>query len=82
MAKQTALKALQMAACDNAKLLPLSGKLNPYPEGALGVIDEGAYADMILVDGNPLEDLESVADPENNFDLIMKDGKIYKNTLK
>ena len=42
MAKQTALKALQMATCDNAKLLPLSGKLNPYPEGALGVIDEGA----------------------------------------
>ena len=40
-----------------------------------------AYADLILVDGNPLEDLDLIADPEANFDLIMKDGKIYKNAL-
>jgi imidazolonepropionase-like amidohydrolase len=33
------------------------------------------------VDGNPLEDLDLVADPDANFDLIMKDGVIYKNTL-
>jgi imidazolonepropionase-like amidohydrolase len=35
----------------------------------------------LLVDGNPLEDIEVMVDPEENFDLIMKDGKIYKNTL-
>ncbi len=50
-------------------------------EGALGVLKPGAYADLIIVDGNPLEDLKLVADPENNFKVIMKDGKIYKNTL-
>ena len=43
---------------------------------------EGAYADLLLVDGNPLENLELVADPEKNFVVIMKDGKIYKNTVK
>lgn len=47
-----------------------------------GVIKEGAYADMVLVDGNPLEDLDLVIDPEKNFVLIMKDGIIYKNTVK
>lgn len=77
----TPFEALKMATCDNAELLALSGKLNPYPEGPLGVIEEGAYADMILVDGNPLEDLDLVGDPENKFLLIMKDGTIYKNAL-
>ena len=42
---------------------------------------EGAYADMVLVDGNPLEDLDLVADPDKNFVVIMKDGKVYKYTL-
>ena len=46
------------------------------------MIVEGAYADLLLVDGNPLEDLDLVGDAEANFDLIMKDGKIYKNTLQ
>lgn len=77
----TPYEALKMATCDNAELLALSGKLNPYPEGPLGVIKEGAYADMILVNGNPLKDLDLVSDPVNNFKLIMKDGTIYKNTL-
>ena len=45
------------------------------------ISDVGAYADLILVAGNPLEDLDLVADPDANFDLIMKDGKIYKNEL-
>lgn len=77
----TPFEALKMATCDNAELLALTGKLNPYPNGPLGRIDEGAYADMILVDGNPLKDLDLVSDPENRFKLIMKDGVIYKNTL-
>ncbi len=77
----TPFEALKMATCDNAELLKLSGPLTPYPLGPLGVIEEGAYADLILVDGNPLENLDLVSDPEQNFDLIMKDGVIYKNAL-
>lgn len=72
---------LRMATSENAKLLALSGPRNPYRDGELGKITEGAYADLILVDGNPLENIDLVADPEKNFLLIMKDGKIYKNTL-
>ena len=78
----TPYEALKMATSDNAKLLELSGPRHPYQEGPLGVIKEGAYADMIIVDGNPLEDLDLVADPENNFVVIMKDGKVFKNTLQ
>lgn len=75
-------ETLKMATSENAKLLNLCGPRNPYTEGDLGVIKEGAYADLILVDGNPLEDLSLVADPDTNFVLIMKDGKVYKNTIK
>jgi len=78
----TPYEALRMATHDNGELLKLSGPRDPYPDGKLGVIEEGAYADLLLVDGNPLEDLDLVADPENNFVIIMKDGKIYKNTLQ
>nr|WP_035375196.1 hypothetical protein [Acinetobacter haemolyticus] len=60
----------------------LSGKRNPYQDGKLGEISEGAYADLILVNGNPLENIRLVEDPENNFKIIMKDGKIYKNTIE
>jgi len=63
------------------ELIALSGPRNPYP-GKLGVIEEGAYADLLLVDGNPLENIDLIGDPEKNFVIIMKDGKIYKNTLK
>jgi len=77
----TPFEALKMATCDNAELLKLSGKLTPYPDGPLGVIEAGAYADLILVDGNPLENLDLVGDPVENFRLIMKDGVIYKNEL-
>ena len=55
--------------------------MNPYKYGTLGVIEEGAYADMILVEGNPLEDITLIRDYENNFKLIVKDGQIWKNTL-
>jgi imidazolonepropionase-like amidohydrolase len=73
-------EALIMATGTNAELLALSGPRNPYP-GKLGVIEEGALADLVLVDGNPLEQIELVADPATNFKVIMKDGKIYKNTV-
>ncbi|KFL29986.1 hydrolase [Devosia riboflavina] len=74
----TPAEALQMATGTNGELLLLSGKRNPYP-GRIGLIEEGAYADLLLVDGNPLEDLSLVADPENKFLIIMKDGVIYKD---
>jgi len=76
----TPAEALKMATADNAKLLALSGPRSPY-QGKLGVVEVGALADLILVDGNPLEDITLVSDPETNFVVIMKDGKVYKNTL-
>jgi imidazolonepropionase-like amidohydrolase len=76
----TPAEALVMATSTNAELLALSGKRNPYP-GKLGVVEERALADLLLVDGNPLENINLVADAEKNFLVIMKDGKIYKNTL-
>ena len=76
----TPAEALTMATATNGELLRLSGLRNPYP-GKLGVVEEGALADLLLVDGNPLEDIKLVADPAKNFLIIMKDGTIYKNTL-
>jgi len=78
----TPYEALKMATSDNAELLALSGPRNPYQAGPLGVIKEGAYADLVLVEGNPLENLDLIVDPAKNFVVIMKDGKIYKNTVK
>ena len=74
-------EALKMATGDNGQLLALSGLRSPYP-GKLGVVEEGALADLLLVDGNPVENIELVADPAKNFMVIMKDGKIFKNLLK
>lgn len=71
---------LKMVTHDNAELLALSGSRNPYP-GKLGVIEEGALADLILVEGNALEDVTLLENPEKNILLIMKGGQIYKNTL-
>ena len=69
-----------MATGINAQLLALSGLRNPYP-GQLGLIAEGALADLLLVNGNPLEDIRLIEDPGRNFVVIMKDGTVYKNTL-
>lgn len=76
----TPFEILNQALVNNAELMSWSGPRNPYP-GKLGVIEEGAYADILLVDGNPLEDLTLFNKPEKTLVLIMKDGKIYKNTL-
>jgi imidazolonepropionase-like amidohydrolase len=76
----TPAEALAMATGTNAELLALSGKRNPYP-GKLGVVEEGALADLVLVDGNPIENIKLIEDPAKNFLVIMKDGKIYKNLL-
>jgi imidazolonepropionase-like amidohydrolase len=58
----------------------LSGKRNPYPV-KLGVVEQGALADLLLVDGDPIANIKFVADPAKNLVVIMKDGRIYKNLL-
>jgi imidazolonepropionase-like amidohydrolase len=73
-------EALKMATGDNGQLLALSGLRSPYP-GKLGVIEEGALADLLLVDGNPVDNIDLISDPAKNFVVIMKDGKIFKNLL-
>jgi imidazolonepropionase-like amidohydrolase len=77
----TPAEALVMATGTNAELLALSGKRNPYP-GKLGVVEEGALADLLLVDGDPLKNITLIADPAKNFVVIMKDGKVYKNLIR
>ncbi len=76
----TPAEVLVMATGTNAELLKLSGKRSPY-RGKLGVVEEGALADLLLVDGNPVENINLIADPARSFVVIMKDGKVYKNTL-
>jgi imidazolonepropionase-like amidohydrolase len=76
----TPAEALKMATADNGELMALSGFINPYP-GKLGVVEEGALADLLLVDGNPLENIKLVEDPGKNFLVIMKNGVVYKDTL-
>ena len=76
----TPAEVLTMATGINAQLLLLSGPRNPYP-GKLGVVEEGALADLLLVDGDPVENLRLIENPDKSFVVIMKDGTIYKNTL-
>ncbi len=74
----TNAEILKMITHDNAQLLQLSGLRSPY-SGKLGVVEEGALADLLLVDGNPLQDLSLIADPEKNFLVIIKNGHLYKS---
>ncbi|MGB3365791.1 MAG: amidohydrolase family protein [Thermodesulfobacteriota bacterium] len=67
------------ATGNGGEIVALSGKRNPY--GKVGVIEQGAMADMLIYSKNPLEDIAIVEDFENNLEFIMKDGKIYKDTL-
>jgi len=77
----TPVEVLRMATSVNAELLALSGKRSPYP-GTLGVVREGALADLLLVDGDPTTNIRLIEDPAKNLLVIMKDGKVYKNALK
>lgn len=72
---------LLMATGTNAELLAMSGPRNPYPD-RIGVIEAGAYADLLLVDGDPIADIKLLADPEKNLKIIMKDGRFYKDTVR
>ena len=76
----TPAETLAMATGTNAELLALSGNRNPYP-GKLGVVAEGALADLLLVDGDPIANIRLIENPEQNLLVIMKDGRVYKNTL-
>ena len=75
------VEILRQATSKGGELLEMSGHKNPYPK-KLGVIEVGAYADVLLINGNPLEDITILKNSTENIALIMKDGKVYKNTLK
>jgi len=78
----TPVEQLQQITGNNGKVLALSGLKNPYPGAELGVIKEGAFADIIIVNGDPTKNIRLLMDADKNIDLIMKDGKIYKNAIK
>ena len=77
----TPAETLVMATSTNAQLLALSGERNPYP-GKLGVVEEGALADLLLVDGDPIANIKLIEDPAKSFVVIMKDGRIHKNLVR
>jgi len=76
----TPIEQMQQVTGNNGEILALSTWKDPYPHGDLGVIEEGAYADILLIDGDPTQDIRLFMDSDN-IDLIMKDGRIYKNEL-
>lgn len=75
------LSVLKSATLWGGEVAAMTGPNNPYPQGRLGVIEEGAYADILLVNGNPLDNPAILADHAANLHLIMKDGIVFKNTL-
>jgi imidazolonepropionase-like amidohydrolase len=72
-------EVLQQATIRNAELLTLSGDRNPYP-GRLGVIADGALADVILVDGDPVADISLIERPGETFHAIVKAGQLVKGS--
>ncbi|QJF51959.1 metal-dependent hydrolase family protein [Roseobacter ponti] len=76
----TPAEVLEQATSLSGELLQLSGDRSPYP-GVVGKIEEGAHADLLLIDGNPLEDISILQDYEETLDLIMKGGVIYKDEM-
>jgi imidazolonepropionase-like amidohydrolase len=77
----SAADALRGITSRSGEVAQMTGPNNPYPDGPTGVIEQGAYADLLVIDGNPLEDISIMTDPDQNFRIIMKDGIVYKNTL-
>jgi imidazolonepropionase-like amidohydrolase len=77
----TPLEILRQATSINGELLALSGPRNPYVGGKLGVLEPGAWADLVIVDGNPLADIRVLEDPQKNLRVILKGGRPVKNTL-
>ena len=77
----TPAEVLTMATLHNATLLEASGPRNPYLDAPLGVVEAGAWADLLLIDGDPVANIDLIADPEASMVVIMKGGEILKNTL-
>ncbi|PFG20907.1 amidohydrolase family protein [Serinibacter salmoneus] len=77
----TNAEALAMLTSGNAALFEMAGERNTYARAPLGVLQPGAWADLLLFDGDPLADLSVIADPEHNLQLIVKNGQVVKNTL-
>ncbi|MGB8391131.1 amidohydrolase family protein [Mycobacterium sp.] len=77
----TNVEALKMVTSGNASLLRLARERDPYKAARLGEITPGAWADLLLIDGDPTADLSLLADPANNIVVIVKDGVVVKNTL-
>ncbi len=74
------LELLGIATARNGALCALSGPRNPYP-GPVGVIAPGAMADILIADGDPTRNLDFLMDPARNLRLIVKDGRVHKDTL-
>ncbi|MEG4641628.1 amidohydrolase family protein [Paracoccus sp. APAP_BH8] len=74
------LEALHKATGAAGELLALSGERAPYA-GRLGVIAEGALADLLVIDGDPETDLAWLDTPDTSLRLIMKGGRVFKETL-
>lgn len=77
----TPLEQLKMATSINAELLRFSKSRDPYKAAPLGVIEEGAWADMLIYDENPLESIDVVVKYKDNLKLVIKGGKVWKNEL-
>ncbi|RKE23573.1 amidohydrolase family protein [Streptomyces sp. TLI_171] len=77
----TPTEALKIATSGNAELFRLAGERDPYRHAPLGVIRPGAWADFLIVNGDPTKDITLLADPETNLALIVKNGRIHKNQL-
>ncbi|MGY4710296.1 amidohydrolase family protein [Mycolicibacterium sp. CBM1] len=73
--------ALKMVTSGNAQLLRLAGERDPYKSARLGEITAGAWADLLVVDGDPTADLGVLAKPDTGLSVIVKDGLVVKNTL-
>ncbi|SIO91102.1 amidohydrolase family protein [Nocardiopsis sp. JB363] len=71
--------ALRVGTSGNAALLRMSGNRDPYGQAELGVVRPGAWADLLVVEGDPTKDLSLLADPERNLSVIVKDGLTYRN---
>ncbi len=76
----TNAEILKMITHDNAELLQMSGLRSPYP-GKLGIVKAGAYADLLLIDGDPLKDLSLLANYNDKILVIVKNGSIIKNKV-
>ena len=73
-------QVLRLATGNAGEVAAMSGKNLPYQDGGLGQVKAGFYADMILVDGDPTQDISLMTSPDN-FKVIVKDGVVYKNAL-